>query len=92
MSIYDKALKTSHEIWNQHLSPCNNKLNLQILEYLLTHYFLLRYREIAKEYHITVDEDDKVGTAIKCFETFINGLERNMRNYEITEVNLKESD
>jgi hypothetical protein len=92
MNRHDIALKISHEIWNQYLSPCNNKLNLKILEYLLTHYFLLRYEEIAREYHITIDENDKVGTAIKCFETFIDNLERNMRNYEITEVNSKESD
>jgi len=92
MNRFKKALKITTEIWNQYLSPCDNKLNLQILEFLLTHYFLFRYEEIAKEYHISVDENDKVGTAIKCFEAFINDLERNMRNYEIIDANSKESD
>ena len=90
MNRNNKALKTSNEIWNEYLSPCDNKLNLKILEYLLAHYFLLRYREIAKEYNITVNENDKVGTAIECFETFINRLKAKMRNYEITDVNSKE--
>ena len=90
MNINNKALKTTFEIWNQYLSACNNRLNLQILEYLLTYYFLFRYDEIAGEYNITVDENDKVGTAIECFEIFINRLKANMRNYEITDVNSKE--
>ena len=92
MNRNNKALKTSYEIWNNYLSPYNNKLNLKILQYLLIHYFLFRYEEIAKDYHITVNKDDKVGTAIECFNTFINGIEKNMRNYEIVDVNLKDSE
>jgi len=85
-----KALKISHDIWNEYLSPCDNTLNLKIFEFLLAHYFIFWHEEIAKEYNITIDDGNAIELVKKCFKIFAERLENDFNNYEIVNGNLKE--
>jgi len=87
-----KALKISSDIWNEYLSPCDNSFNLQIFHFLLSHYFLFRYEEIAKEYNIPTDNSNTIELAKKCFKIFAERLENDFNNYEIVNGNLKEGE
>jgi len=89
---WEKALKISFDIWNKYLSSCDNSFNLKIFEFLLVHYFLSWYEEIAREYNISIDDNDKIGLVKRCFQAFSNKLIEKFDNYEIVIGNLKESE
>jgi len=84
---WKKALNTSYKIWNEYLSDCDNSFNLQVFDFLLIHYFIFRQDEIAKQYNISIYENNKIASALKCFETFAHDLELKMLDYEVTDVN-----
>jgi len=89
---WEKALKISFDIWNEYLSSFDNGFNLKVFEFLLVHYFLSWYEEIAKEYNIPINDNNKIELVKKCFQTFSNKLIKELDNYEIVIGNLKESD